>query len=404
MANTDYRYATTQLYQSGGTANSEIDEYPFTNVNFTQQLSSIGVFKGELLISGMSIAELNFSGLVAGYCALYVMKGTSVVWGGMITNRNWDTKTQLLTITAREMINYYEYRRIYNFSTSSYYNANAGGTGIGGLVYTNVDALVIVKDLLAAANAKTPNGNIGVTWASSNPSTVSGGSSVTRTFFDFEVKTVYQAILDLARGTTYFDFAIKQRMVAGLIINELIVGTPVLGVTYDATQPSSINFVFPGNIVDYTFDEDASNVGNFLYGIGYGANQNRIISKYYDNSKISGANTWPLLENSVNFIDVVSSALLANFTKGKLSAVSNPPTVIQIVVKADIDPIYNPNTAGYYSLGDQVKIVIVDSRFPTGVYGTYRIIAIDVSPGEGNLPDDITLTLNLPLATTLVVG
>ena len=67
------------------------------------------------------------------------------------------------------------------------------------------------------------------------------------------------------------------------------------------------------------------------------------------------------------------------------------------------DPLYNPNVSGFYSIGDGVKTVISDDRFPTGAYGIFRIIGIDVEPGESG-PDRITLTLNLPLATTLTAG
>ena len=55
----DYRYVTTQLYQSGSTPNPIIGEYPFTRVNFTQQLSSVGTFTGELLLSGLDAQALN---------------------------------------------------------------------------------------------------------------------------------------------------------------------------------------------------------------------------------------------------------------------------------------------------------------------------------------------------------
>jgi len=407
MSYLDYRYVTTQLYQSGSTPNPIIGEFPFTRVNFTQQLSSIGVFTGEVLLSGLSGSQLNFdAATIPGKNALYVFHGNTPIWSGVITAREYDSSTQIAKITAREMTTYFEHRRISGFTSSSYYNANAGGTGVGGLVYGNsntgvgVDPLVVMKDLLLGANAKA-FGDIGVRYASSNPTTVSGGSTIIRSFFDFELKTVYQAWKDLAQGSTYFDFVIKPRLASNGIVNEIIVGTPTLGVNYSASSTTSTNLHFPGNIVSYTIAEDATKIGNYLYGIGYGANQNRIISKYYDNGKLTSGGSWALLEDAVNFIDIVTPALLATVTQGKLAAVSYPPTIVQVVMPSFIDPIYNQNVSGYYSIGDQANVIIADDRFVTSVNGIYRIIGIDVEPGDSG-PDRITLTLNLPLATTLV--
>ena len=396
----DYRYVTTQLYQSGSTPNPIIGEYLFTRVNFTQQLSSIGTFTGEILLSGLDPNTTNIeAGTTPGKVALYVFKGSTPVWGGIIWHREWDAENQLLKITATEMLSYYQHRILNNMTGSANYSTNAdgSGTGVAGIVYTNADPIYIIHDLLTACNAKS-HGNIGVTWASSNPSSVSGGATVTRTFFDFELKTPYQAWKDLAQGASYLDFAIKPVMSGGNITNQLIVGTPTLGTTYNAASTSSLNFQFPGNVVSYTYTEDSTRVGNYLYGIGYGANQARIIDKHYDSSKITGSGTWPLLEDSVNYVDIVTPALLSTITTGKLAAVSYPPTTVQIVTNTYTDPLY-----GTYNIGDGVNLIIADDRFNGGVAGTYRIIGIDVQPGETSA-DRVTLTLNLPLSTTLVAG
>jgi hypothetical protein len=400
----DYRYVTTQLYQSGSTPNPIIGEYPFTRVNFTQQLSTIGTFTGELLLSGLDSSQLNLDpGLTPGKSALYVFHGNNPIWAGIIWHREWDSTNQLLKIIANEMLSYYDHRFISYFTTSSNYTTNVLGTGSSGLNYTNVDALYMMKDLFTAANAKTPHGNIGVTWASSNPSTVYGGSSITRSFFDFELKSVFQAFKDLSASSTYFDFTIKPSLDgSGNITNQMVVGSPVLGTPYSATSPTSTNLHFPGNVVSYNYVEDAGNVGNYIYGIGYGANQNRLIAKYYDTDKLT-TGVWPLLETTGSFVDIVNLGLLQTFSQGKLAAVSYPPTTIQVVITSYGDPLYNPNVSGYYSLGDGVKFVVSDDRFSGGATSTFRIIGIDVEPGE-NGPDRITLTLNLPLATTLTAG
>jgi len=418
----DYTYVTTQLYQSGSTANSVIAELPFTRVNFTSQLSSIGAFSGELLLSGVNAYAMNVeAGTTPGKVILWVLHGGVPVWSGIIWNREYDSDTQIMKINAQEMLSYYQHRRIYKFTSSSYYQTNANGTGSGGLVYGNintgvgVDPLTMLKDLLLGANAIS-HGNIGVTY--SGPSSSSGVAI--RSFYDFELKSVYQAWKDLATSSTFFDFLIKPSITSGLLYNKLVAGTPTIGTTYSGSSASSLNFEFPGNIVSYSYTEDASRVGNNVFGLGYGANNNRLIANYYDRSKIYGSNTWPLLEENVNMIDIVSLDLLKNTTIGKLLAIGYPPTTMQIVIPSYVDPYL-----GAYSVGDQVKVLINDDRFPSGLASTptasatvysdggvlpdtgsssiYRIVGIDVQPGE-NGPDRVTLTLNLPLATTLTAG
>lgn len=423
MAIQDYTYVTTQLYQSGTTPNPIIAELSFTRVNFTSQLSSIGAFTGELLLSGVNSVALNVeAGTTPGKVILWVLHGGIPVWSGVIWNREYDSETQIMKINAQEMLSYYQHRRIYKFSSSSYYQTNAGGTGSGGLVYGNIntgvgiDPLIMLSDLLVGANGRN-HGNIGVTYH--GPSSSSG--TAIRTFFDFELKSVYQAWKDLATSSTFFDFLIKPYLISGNLVNWLVAGTPTFGASYNAALNGSLNFEFPGNIVSYSYKEDAAKVGNTVYGLGYGANNNRLISNYYDRSKIYGTNTWPLLEENVNMIDIVSSDLLKQTTIGKLLVIGYPPTTMQIVIPSYVDPYL-----GTYGVGDQVKVLINDDRFPKGLsntptnsatvyssdngvlpdYGTtsiYRIVAINVEPGD-NGPDRVTLTLNLPLATTLTAG
>jgi hypothetical protein len=397
MANNDYRYVTTQLYQSGSTPNPVIAELPFTRVNFTSQLSTVGTFTGELLLSGIDASTLNVdAGTIPGKVALYVFKGSAIYWSGIIWNREWDSSTQILKITAQEMISYYQHRRISGFTSSSFYNANAGGTGIGGLVYTAQDPITILSDILTGANAIS-HGNIGILKYGSS----SSGGSVTRTYFDFEMKSVYQAWKDLSTGSTFFDFNISSQQTSTGIVNQLFVYSPTTGATYSASSVTSTNLQFPGNLVSYNYVEDGSRVANRVWGVGYGANQNRLITPYYDTDKLGTGKTWPLLEDTVNAIDVINLNLLNAITSGKLAAISYPPTTIQAVIPSYIDPTYDK-----YNLGDQVKLMITDDRFPSPSSGTpglnaiYRIIGIDTEPGEDG-PDRITLTLNLPLATTL---
>lgn len=382
----DYRYLLTSLYQSGSTANPVIAELPFTNVNFTQQLNSIGTFTGELLLGGIDVTKLNvLDSTVPGQTCLYVQYGNNIVWGGIIWQRDWDSTTQKLTVTAQELLSYFDKRRV----TSN-------------ITYTSQDPCYIANDLLVTYSQAKSHGNIGVA-----SSATTSGYSVTRSFFNFELKSVYQAVKDLSNGfdatttTPFFDFTIRPAFSGSgssqTIVKNFIMGAPYIG-TY--ASPSSV-FQFPGNIVEYNYPEDASRMANVLYGLGYGANTTRLMSTAKDNGTggtLASGGTAALLEESLNLIDISDQSLLSAMSLGHLNAVSQPPVTIQIVLPSFNDPVF-----GTYKIGDFSRLVLMDERFPSGLDSIYRIVAINATPGEDG-PDRITVTLTKSLYGTGTVA
>ena len=405
MTTNSYRYLITDLYMPSGTSNPILAELPFTNVDFTQQLNGIGSFQGTLLLSGMDNAKLNtINQTIPMKKSLFVDHNGSIIWSGIITSREYDSDSQSLYITAQEYEYYLQKRRINKFTGSAYYSSSTGG-----LVYPSspaVDAGTVLYDIV---NNMQVN-NTGVHKTHTNIGIVcdlfTTGSYVTRTYYDFELKSVYQALKDLSQGS-FFDFKIIGQYDAyNNIVLSLKVGAPAvpnspLNRVYNASTPSQA-FVFqlPGNLVGYKYTEDGTTVGNYVYGLGYGANANKLIYTAYDASKITGSATWPLLEENLNFIDIKDTATLGVVTSGITSGISYPPTTIQVILPPWADPNLGGYGVGYtYSIGDQIRLVIKDDFFPSGLDVTnYRITEINVTPGS-NGTDRVTITLMLPYAT-----
>ena len=100
-----------------------------------------------------------------------------------------------------------------------------------------------------------------------------------------------------------------------------------------------------------------------------------------------------MLEDSASYTDIGDINLLKSVTLGQLNAVSYPPTTVEIVIAPYTDPYYQD-----YQIGDEVRLDIRESYFPTGLNGfIMRIVAISVNPGE-NGPSRVTLTLTRQLA------
>jgi len=380
-ANPEFRYVLTQVYQSGGTPNPIIAELPFTNVNFTQQLNSIGTFQGEVLLSGLNSSSLNvYNGTIPGQVILWVLYADPVslvfspVWSGVVWNREYNSATQRLSITAQEMLSLYQRRRITATKT-----------------YVAQDPTYIAYNLLQYTEGVT-YGNTGLTYNS-----VTSGLSTSRTYNAYEYKPVYQAVKDLA--SSFFDFKIKPYNSSGNLVNQFEIGVP-LGTAYSPSSAYAPVFQFPGNVISYRFPEDGQSAANQLYGLGYGANNTKLIASAVDTAKYTDG--FPLLQDTANHIDIADINLLKNVTLGQLNAISYPPTTIEVVIPTYVDPVFP-----LYQIGDYVRFDIKDDYFPAGVsFGSnndaLRIVAISVNPGE-NGPSNITLTLTRQLAAGSVL-
>lgn len=385
MAQAEFRYVTTNLWQSGSTANPIISELPFTGVNFTSQLNSVGTFQGHVLLSGINAESSNaYEGTTPGKTILWVLYTDPVtyasvpVWSGVIWAREYDSSTQTLGISAQEMMSLYNRRRISN--TKNYSN-------------TNYDPTYIAQQLMQYAEGLT-HGKTGLDttlFVDSTPFVTK------KKYNNYELKSVYQAVKDLA--AQYFDFAIKPMAVGGVLKNYLHLKYP-LGSTYSTTDPYATVFEFPGNLIEYKFPEDASSAANKLYGLGYGNNETQYVATAIDPDKITTGD-WPLLEDTANYTDIGELQLLKDLTLGQLNATSYPPTTIELVIPPYIEPIYTS-----YNVGDQIRLSIKDDYFPNGInFGNdndpLRIVAISVAPGEEG-PSRVTITCTRPLAAGTV--
>ena len=358
---TTYRYLFADLL-----TNEIIAELPLTGVAFTQQLNQAGTLQGHLLLSGMATAQFNVNeSTIPGRTAIYVDRNGDLIWGGVIWGRTYNSADQTLNLTAREFESYFERRRI----TTT-------------IDFTNTDQLIIARTILNTAQA-TPSGDIGVIVGSET-----SGILLSRTYYNYELKGVYNAIQDLSRGEDGFDFNIKVDY--DPLTNEptktLILGYPRTGTVYDINDPEAFVFEFPaGNIVEYEYPEDGAIAANTVYALGAGSNEGKLIETAQDTALI--ADGWPLLEEQANYSDVTDATYLQELAIGQVLAVAYPPTTIKIVVPAYVSP-----ELGTYAIGDDARLIITDERFPNTLDAIYRIVGLSVQPGEDG-PERVTLTL-----------
>lgn len=365
MATTTYRYLFADLL-----TNQIIAELPLTGVSFNQQLNTAGSFQGHLLLSGVNATTLNVSnGTIPGRTAIYVDRNGVLVWGGVIWGREYNSTSQTLTFQAREFLSYYERRRI----TST-------------VAYSNIDQLVIAQATMSNS-AGVPNGNIGLLYNQDPGATSTSGVLVSRVYYSYELKTVLSAIQDLSKQSTGFDFEISVYYDgSGNPAKSFNTYYPRAGTAYSSSVTDIPVFELPsGNIVEYTYPEDASIAANMLYVLGAGSNEGKLIAAASDTTKLSSG--WPLLEEQANYSDINNATVLSNLAVGQITAISYPPTTLKVVAPPFVNPEF-----GTYEIGDDVRIRITDNRFPDGLDAVYRLVALNLQAGE-NGPERVTLTL-----------
>jgi hypothetical protein len=143
-----------------------------------------------------------------------------------------------------------------------------------------------------------------------------------------------------------------------------------------------------GNVLEYSYLEDGSLAANLIYISGGGSNDGKLLQAVTNSGLIAAG--WPLLEDNYNYSDVVSTTALNDLAAGHLAAVGTPPATLTVIVAPYVNPVL-----GSYVVGDDFRVIITDARFPAGIDTTYRLVAINVTPGE-NGPERATLTLTLP--------
>ena len=366
---TQYRYLFADLI-----TNNILAELPITGVNFTNTLNASGALSGSILLSGAQAAKQNVAAAtIPARTALYVDRDGVLVWGGIIWSREYNSSSQQLTISAQTFDSYFNRRRINQTK-----------------VFFNTDQFTIAQYLVTQAQSAS-GGDIGVIV----PTTTSG-KLVTRTYYNYEQKTVLSAIQDLSKAGAAnsslpgFDFSFDVAYNgAGVPTKTFNLKYPRAGTAYSSSNASAPVLQFPaGNILEYSYLEDGSLAANLLWISGGGSNEGKQLNGTSDSSKITAG--WPLLEDNYNYGDVISPTLLSNLGSGHLAAVSTPPTTLTVIVPPYVNPVL-----GSYVVGDDFRIMITDDRFPSGLDTTYRLIAINVTPGEAG-PERATLTFSLP--------
>lgn len=311
-----------------------------------------------------------FNGSQSDRNAIFVDFGGTLVWGGPIWTRRYNSDDRMLEISAREWPSYYQRQFI---DQTLKFAAGLDGTAD----LENADQLAIARYLIQFITDQA-GGDV-LTELGAELS----GVTRDRTYFWYEYKEVWEAILQLSRVIDGFDVAFDVFWDNGVPAQKLTLSYPRRGRLAGATE---VVLDYPGNIVHYEWPEDGDRMATRVHALGAGEGDSAIRASRSKQQLID--NGYPLLQEVYTYTDIIEQATLDNHAEADLAALQEPFTAPTVTLAASRDPIF-----GTYITGDDAMLQIVDERFPAGLNTSMRILGWKVHPEEYLVDLDIgTLT------------
>lgn len=255
------------------------------------------------------------------------------------------------------------------------------------MVAAGVDQLSIARNLLAAAQT-TEAGAVGDLGVQLGPASTSGVLR-DRTYDAADRKSYADALTELANVQGGFELRIDA---VGSIDNRakmLVLGYPRLG---RAGASSGLQFELPGNLSDYDWPEDGTELSTLADALGAGDEGRQLVGTATQ-AALEAAG-YPRLERTGSYSDVTDQATLDGHAAADLAASAGLVIYPKLVVRAGAAP-----QLGTYDPGDDARVRITDTSWPrpaaggAGLDTTLRLLGIDCTPAAGGADEKVQLTM-----------
>lgn len=351
---------------------SELGEIPMTNVSYTRKLNDSGQWAGTVPLGYEQDRIQNvIDSCAPGRTVAYIERSGVIDYGGIVWGRSYNSVQRKMTLSGESLESYLSARFITN-----------------NLSFVKVDQLDVARALINYMQGK-PSGSIALTYDTA----LSGVLRVRDQegqYNAFSTAPIFDALRDLSALVDGFDFRIDCTYNATHQIQRILrLGYPRLGIGYLQTQ---FTFEYPGNIIDYTYSEDAFRAATVVWEVG----QNSSVFGPVRASKIAQDLLdlgYPLIEKSISGrSNIVSYNALAGYAAEDIRINAVPHILTSVTVRGGSVPLI-----GSYQPGDEVIISLNDpARFSRHVSFPARIVSYTV-----NIPDDGSdETISLELGPT----
>lgn len=347
-------------------------ELPLADVSYSDPLSASGSLSAVLDLGDRRVTALDPIGATTpGRSAMYVERDNSLVWGGIVWTRSYDSASGQLRLGAAQFSSYFDGHAFFVGSSGGPYHR----------VYTDTPAETICADMIGYAMSGYASG-IGIASAfSGTPS----GQLRTRTYLGSELRSFAEILSELAGDDPGFEWGNEVSYdTAGSPAKVLRFSFPRRGRSAPATR---LVWEYPGNVASYAWPEDGAAVTNAEWGLGTGpANQPLATASVGWDRLTEG---WPLLAavyRGKAFRDV---GALTRATAADQRARSLPLVSATLTLRPDAQP-----NLGDWITGDRARLYIDDPRrFPVPLEATVRVIETKVAVARSGA-ETVTVTVD----------
>lgn len=300
---------------------------------------------------------------VPGKAAVYFERDGSLLWGGILWSRTYQSQAKTLSFTMQTFESYF-----YKFVIEQT------------LTFTSRDQRNILCDLIIHCQQKEGS-DIGVLVDPNYPFT----NNVVRTvnFYNYDLWTYGKAFDYLAEYDDGLDWTIEVYYDENGDPARRVRVDNVLGSPREAT---GLVWEYPGNITNYYWPENASRGAISVIGAGAGDGTTKLLTKKTNSTLLNQG--FPNYQEVYSNTDVSVKSTLDTQTANELNRLTIPITVPTIEADAAKEPYI-----GSWNLGDYAQISIEDPRFEAGINKYVRIIGYTASPPSSDGTETVNLVL-----------
>lgn len=346
-----------------------LDVLPVSDLSFDDYIGKTGSCSGNIAITDTRIARRVRESFIPARTAVYVVRGNSVWWGGVLWTRSI-TKDERgyvdVSFQAATFDSYFARRIIY-----------------GTVTYTGEDQLSIARKIIEYTQGRY-GGDIGVV-ADNTLSYITRD----RVYTQYDMNVARDLLDDLANLDDGFEWRMRAYSGSdGRRVRHLQLGYPKILVGSTDLVLSS-----PGKIMSYSLPEDATTVANYWRSRGASTNQDvsqesvpLMSNEYAFNQDLDAG--WPRLDgysdyNTVSDRNTLNSHAIADIKRHR-----------RVIIIPNIKVLLGDNITPAL-IGTHVRVRIKDTWYYEGVSMRYRVIGFQVSPAERGRPETAQLYLEV---------
>jgi len=329
---------------------------PLSGVSFSNAINGGGTFSATLSISDpiFQSGEIPWQDSTNPKInrSLWIERNGSVVWGGFIMGRSYDSSSQTITLTGTTFETYASMRpqRV-------------------PINFTNTDILTVARNIWARQDLNDHEPD----WV--YDSNLSGNKITLVSQWWQEISQYMDNLVALTPGIEYYIDTYYDPTSPNLPVvkKKFFVASPALPAD-DVALTVSLNPT-GGNILNYTVAEDGTQFMTKMYALGSGTDSAQIFGQYFANDLLDLG--YMDVAQTVSYTDNTSATSLTAIAKQAVLKATSKQLSFTVTVKPD-ESFNLPSI----KLGRLVTIQIQDPYFPAGYTNKLRLISYTVTPGD----------------------